>query len=396
MQDGDIFHLVGQEYTILSEGEKVRRELELLDIEALSVSKGNHKHFMLKEIFEQAVIMRRVFKGRVDFETKVLNADAFHGMQQEQFTSIVFIGCGTSYHAGCLGVQFMQEIAGIQASAHIASEYAYQSLFFDEKTLFVFLSQSGETADSIEVLKMLKEKQASTFGIVNVVGSTISSLTDFGLFTRAGAEIGVASTKAFLSQITSIFLLALFLGKRRGLSKAKYDYFLHALQKIPDLLEEILASCSDFEALAPILKQFSDVFFLGRAYQYPIAMESSLKFKEITYLHSESYPAGELKHGPLALISEEVLSVMMIPDDFMLEKNLSSLQEIKARGGKVLVIGNQELAHADWFCKIPATIPELYPFLTVVVGQLLAYYTADALGRDIDKPRNLAKSVTVK
>jgi glucosamine--fructose-6-phosphate aminotransferase (isomerizing) len=189
LEDGDVLHIHNQDYNVIAEGITTNRDIEKMDINALEISKGTYKHFMLKEIFEQPTIMRRVFKGRVNFEERLLNAEAFHGMHDEKFQKIVFIGCGTSYNAGCLGVQFMQDIAGIEAVSYIASEYAYQQQFVDDQTLFVFISQSGETADSIEVLKMLKEKNAHTFGIVNVVGSTISRLTDYGLFTRAGAEI---------------------------------------------------------------------------------------------------------------------------------------------------------------------------------------------------------------
>ena len=396
LEDGDIFHLQWDNYQVMANGVTIDRDVEKMDVNALEISKGIYKHFMLKEIFEQPVIIRRVFKGRVNFTEKLLNAEAFHGMQHEQFKKVVFIGCGTSYNAGCLGVQFMQEIAGIEASAYIASEYAYQSMFVDDSTLFVFVSQSGETADSIEVLKILKEKGALTLGIVNVVGSTISRLTDYGLFTRAGAEIWVASTKAFTSQIVAILLLALFLWKKRGLSKARYDHILDELQKIPSLIEEILSSIESFQDIAQVLKLYSDFFFLGRQYQASIAAEVSLKLKEITYLHSEFYPVGELKHGPLALISKQVPSVMFLPHDLMFEKNLSSLQEVKARDGIVIAVSDKEIPNTDYHIHIPSTIDELYPFLTVVAGQLLSYYTADALWKDIDKPRNLAKSVTVK
>ncbi len=396
LEDGDILHVHGKDYTVIVNGIETTRDIEKMDVNALEISKGNYKHFMLKEIFEQPTIIRRVFKGRVNFDEMFLNAEAFHGMCNEQFKKIVFIGCGTSYNAWCLGVQFMQDIAGIEAVSYIASEYAYQPQFVNEQTLFVFLSQSGETADSVEVLKMLKEKNAHTFGIVNVVGSTISRLTEYGLFTRAGAEIWVASTKAFTSQITCILLLALFLGKKRGLTRARYECLLSELYCIPGLINQLLDTHEDIQQLARKLAQCSDFFFLWRQYQAPIACESSLKFKEITYLHSEFYPTGELKHGPLALIDEKIPSLFFIPNDLLFEKNLSSLQEVKARKGIVVAISDQEVQHADYQIMIPETVDEFYPFLTAVVGQLLAYYTADILGKDIDKPRNLAKSVTVK
>jgi len=211
------------------------------------------------------------------------------------------------------------------------------------------------------------------------VGSTISRLTDYGLFTRAGAEIGVASSKAFTAQITSILLLALYLGKKRGLSKAKYDKIMIELSKVPIMIEDILADTANIRTIAEQMSEYKNFFFLGRHYQLPIARESSLKLKEITYLHSESYPTGELKHGPLALIDEEIPSVLFVPDDLMFDKNLSSIQEIQARKGKVLTISDKDIPDTDRHINIPSTIDDIYPFLTTIVGQLLAYHVADIL-----------------
>ncbi|MCX6825575.1 MAG: glutamine--fructose-6-phosphate transaminase (isomerizing) [candidate division SR1 bacterium] len=396
LDDGDIVHLKGNEYEIKSNGIPTQKKIEDMDIQTLESSKGEYKHFMLKEIFEQANIIRRIFKGRVDFNKNFLNAEAFHGMQDEQFKKIVFVGCGTSYNAGCMGTYRMENLAGIDASCEISSEYEYKNIKVSDDTLYVFISQSGETADSIEVLKLIKEKGGHTFGIVNVVGSTISRLTDYGLFTRCGAEIGVASTKAFTAQITCILLLALYLGKKRGLGKAKYDKVMIELSKVPVMIEDILADTVNIRKIAESISEYKNFFFLGRQYQLPIARESSLKLKEITYLHSESYPSGELKHGPLALIDTSIPSVLFVPNDLMFEKNISSIQEIKAREGRVITISDKEIHNADANIQVPSTIDEIYPFLTAIVGQLLAYHVADILEKDIDKPRNLAKSVTVK
>ncbi|MFA6256142.1 MAG: glutamine--fructose-6-phosphate transaminase (isomerizing), partial [Candidatus Absconditabacterales bacterium] len=396
LDDGDIVHLKGNDYQIKSNGIPTQKKIEDMDIQLLASSKGAYKHFMLKEIFEQPNIIRRIFKGRADFNRNFLNAEAFHGMQNEQFKKIVFVGCGTSYNAGCLGTYWMENLAGLDASCEISSEYEYRNIKVSDDTLYVFISQSGETADSIEVLKLIKQKGGHTFGIVNVVGSTISRLTDYGLFTRCGAEIGVASTKAFTAQITCILLLALYLGQKRGLSKAKYDKVMIELSKVPVMIEDILADTANIRKIAEAISEYKNFFFLGRHYQLPIARESSLKLKEITYLHSESYPSGELKHGPLALIDKTIPSVLFAPNDLMFEKNISSIQEIKARDGKVITISDKDIHNADWNIQVPSTIDEIYPFLTAIVGQLLAYHVADILGKDIDKPRNLAKSVTVK
>ncbi|HRX63524.1 MAG TPA: glutamine--fructose-6-phosphate transaminase (isomerizing) [Candidatus Absconditabacterales bacterium] len=396
MDDGDILHIKDGDYNIKANGIKIVRKVEDMDVDLLESSKGDYEHFMLKEVFEQPTIINRIFKGRVDFSNNTMNVDAFHGMKDENFKKIVFVGCGTSYNAGVLGTYYMENLAGLESISYIASEYEYQNIKVDDETLFVFVSQSGETADSIEVLKLLKSRGAHTFGIVNVAGSTISRLTDYGLFTRAGAEIGVASTKAFAAQITCILLLALFLGKKRGLSKAKYDKIMNELQKIPEKIENILSNSDKIKEIAEIISQYNDFFFLGRHYQLPIARESSLKFKEITYLHSEFYPTGELKHGPLALIDNKIPSVLFLPNDLLFEKNLSSVQEIKARDGIIVTLSDKDITGSDYHITIDSTIDELYPFITAVAGQLLAYHTAKKLGKEIDKPRNLAKSVTVK
>lgn len=396
LDDGDIVHLKWSDYQIKSNGVPTEKTIEDMDIESLESSKWDYKHFMLKEIFEQANIIRRIFKGRVDFNKNFLNAEAFHGMQDEHFKKIIFVGCGTSYNAWCVGTYWIENLAWLDSSCEIASEYEYKNIRVNDDTLYVFISQSGETADTIEVLKLIKQKGGHTFGIVNVVGSTISRLTDYGLFTRWGAEIWVASTKAFTAQMTSILLLALYLGQKRGLSKAKYDKVMIELSKVPVMIEDLLADTVTIRKIAEAISGYKNFFYLGRQYQLPIARESSLKLKEITYLHSESYPSWELKHWPLALIDKNIPSVLFAPNDLMFEKNISSIQEIKARDGKVITISDKDIHNADWNIQVPSTIDEIYPFLTAIVWQLLAYHVADILWKDIDKPRNLAKSVTVK
>ena len=396
LDDGDIVHVKWHDYQIKSNGVPAKKNIEDMDIQLLEASKWDYKHFMLKEIFEQANIIRRIFKGRVDFNKNFLNAEAFHGMQNEQFKKIVFVGCGTSYNAWCLWTYRMENLAWLDSSCEIASEYEYKNIKVNDNTLYVFISQSGETADSIEVLKLIKNKWWHTFGIVNVVWSTISRLTDYGLFTRAWAEIWVASTKAFTAQITCILLLALYLGQKRGLSTAKYDKIMIELSKVPVMIEDILADTVNIRKIAENISEYKNFFFLGRQYQLPIARESSLKLKEITYLHSEWYPSGELKHGPLALIDDSIPSVLFVPNDLMFEKNVSSIQEIKARDGKVITISDKDIQNTNGNIQIPSTIDEIYPFLTAVAWQLFAYHVADILNKDIDKPRNLAKSVTVK
>jgi len=396
LDDWDILYIKNWEYRIKSNWISIRRKVEDLDIESLESSIWDYKHFMLKEIYEQPAIINRIYRWRINFDDKTMNAEAFHGMQDEKFKKIVFVGCGTSYNAWSLGTYFIENLAWLESFSYVWSEYEYQKIKVDDETLFVFISQSGETADSIEVLKLLKERWAHTFGIVNVVWSTISRLTDYGLFTRAWAEIWVASTKAFTAQITSILMLALFLWKKRWLVKSKYDKIITEMYRLPMMIENILAQSDEIKDIAKKIIKYTDFFFLWRHYQLPICRESSLKFKEITYLHSESYPSGELKHWPLALIDKRIPSILFTPDDILFEKNLSSIQEIKARNWLVITISDKDIHNADYNIKIDSTIDEIYPFLTAIVGQILAYHTADLLWKDIDKPRNLAKSVTVK
>ncbi len=400
LEDGDLLHFhttdAWKDYTIFHNGEVTKRDSETFDHEAMEASKWDFKHFMLKEIYEQPNVLSRVCKWRVSFEDFTLHADAFHGMHQEDYKKIVTVACGTSNYVWRLWTYWIQQLAKIEAQNEIASEYENKPFFVDPRKLHIFVSQSGETADTLSVLKMLQEQWGKSFGVVNVVWSSIARLTDSWFFARAGTEIGVASTKAFTSQSLCMLLLALFLWKRRGMRLSLYQKIMRELEHLPAYIETVLDQSDQIRWIAMQLMQYKDFFFLGRGYQVPIAYESSLKFKEITYLHSEAYPAGELKHWPLALIDENVPTIFILPHDEMYEANISSMQEIKARKWKICVIWDRSVEWSDRQISIPETCDELYPFLTVVAGQLLAYHLADLLENDIDKPRNLAKSVTVK
>ena len=396
LEEWDMLVVNGDDFSVIADDKIATRSVEDVDPELLAVSKGKHKHFMMKEIHEQAAIIKRIYKWRINFETGKLTADAFHGMQDEQYKHITFVACGTSFHAWLLSALRIEELAKIPTNTEIASEYENKRFFVQPNKLHIFISQSWETADSLECLKLLKEQWGKSFGIVNVVGSSIARLTDSWLFTRAGTEIGVASTKAFTAQITCLLLMTLYLAKKRGMRHALYLRIIQHLEQLPLFVETVLEQSEYIRSVAKQLIWYNNFFFLWRHYQEPIAREASLKLKEITYLHAEAYPAGELKHGPLALIDEETPSILFMPYDLMFEKNLSTLQEIKARKGKVLVVSDKKVDGADRQISIPESIPEIYPFLTNIVWQLLSYHVADLLGRDIDKPRNLAKSVTVK
>jgi len=396
LTDWDLVHIKNWNYIIKCEWKIIKKDLEKLDIEALATSKWEYPTFMLKEIFEQAVIVQRAFKGRISFETWDLYSNSVEFLKNKKIEKIVFVACGTSYHAGLVWTYWMEELVWIDTKAEISSEYMQKNIKIDKNTLHIFLSQSGETADSIEVLKHIKERGWITLWIVNVVGSGIANLTDCGFFLRAGTEIWVASTKAFTAQLSCILILALYLWKKESLSYSYFQKILAWLKIIPNQMEQILLLKDEIKSIAKDIAKYKNLFYLWRNIEFPIAMEWSLKLKEISYIHSEAYPTGELKHWSLALIQEDFPSVMIAPDDFLFEQNMSSLEEIQARSGKVLVISNKKVKKADRNIVIPATNKILMPFLTTLVTQLLAYYVADELGRDIDKPRNLAKSVTVK
>lgn len=396
LEDGEMVYVNNDTYTVLAGDNIVHKTLEDIDATVLEASKWEYEHFMLKEIYEQPAIIKRLFKGRVDFDNYTLTAETFYQLSHENFDRVVFVWCGTSYNAGWLWSYWMQDIAGIDATCEIASEMEYKNYTVRKDTLYVFVSQSWETADSIQVLKDIKEKWGELFWIVNVPGSTIARLTGRGLFTRAWAEIWVASTKAFTAQLTNILLLALFLWKRRNLSRVQYENILDGLKTLPSLIENVLGSTDSIKNIPYGLKDYKNFFFLWKHSHVPIAAEASLKFKEITYLHSEAYPMWELKHGPLAMIDENIPSILFMPKDMLFEKNISSMHEIQARKWKVITISDENIPTSDMQISIPQTIQELYPFVSVVVWQLLSYYMAQLLWHDIDKPRNLAKSVTVK
>lgn len=397
LDDWDVVYLKNNDYLLKSYWKLIVKPVEKIDVSTLKAEKWRYKHFMLKEILEQPQVMREFFRWRINFENKTirwLDMDKLETIEQK-INNIVFIACWTSYHAWWLGTYWIQDLANIQSSVELASEFEYKNFNVNPNTLYIFISQSWETADSIQALKLVKDKWWKTFGIVNVVGSTISRLTDAWLFTRAGTEVWVASTKAFMAQITAILYIALYFGLKRWLSYAKFEQIINKLWQIPTQLEAIIQQASKIKRIAKNISWYKNIFFLWRHYQLPIAYEWSLKLKEISYIHSESYASWELKHWPLALIDKKIPSVILCPEDLLFDKNLSTLQEIKARNWQVLSISDWDVK-SDWNINIPKTIEELYPFLTTLVSQLLAYYVADELGREIDKPRNLAKSVTVR
>jgi glutamine---fructose-6-phosphate transaminase (isomerizing) len=312
----------------------------------------------------------------------------------------VITACGTSWHAALVGEYMLEELARIPVQVEYASEFRYRNPVIEEDTLALAISQSGETADTLAALREARQHGASTMGIVNAVGSTIARDTDFGIYLHAGPEIGVASTKAFTSQLVALALFTLFMGRRRHLSVLQGRELVASLQELPYLVEEVLRLNDEVRDLARVFKESRNYLYLGRGYQFPVALEGALKLKEVSYIHAEGYPAAEMKHGPIALIDEEMPVVVLAPRDAVYKKVVSNIEEVKARGGRIIAVVSDDAPElqdkVDYMIKVPQTIPCLLPVLTTVPLQLLAYHTAVLRGCDVDQPRNLAKSVTVE
>jgi glucosamine--fructose-6-phosphate aminotransferase (isomerizing) len=358
---------------------------------------------MLKEIMEQPESILNSLRGRLIIEQGLAKLGGLELVEEKlrKVEKINIIACGTAYLAGLAGEYMLEEYAGIPVETDLASEFRYRKPILDEKTASVFISQSGETADTLASLKEIKRKGGLALGIVNVVGSSVARATDAGIYNHAGPEIGVASTKAFTSQLTVLALLTLFLGRQRNLSLSMGQRIAKEISRLPLLLDKILKeTSSEIKSLAGKYYKFNNFLYIGRKYNYPIALEGALKLKEISYIHAEGYGAGEMKHGPIALIDENFPTFAICPSDSVYEKMVSNIQEIKARKGKVIALateGDKEIKNiADDVIYIPKTLEMLTPILAVIPLQLFAYYVAVLLGRDVDKPRNLAKSVTVE
>jgi len=356
----------------------------------------------LKEIFEQPETVRNATRGRLEPSEGVPKLGGIMPVWDElkECRHIVIVACGTSYYSGCVGRYIFEKLTEIDVEVEIASEFRYRKLNFPPNTFIVAISQSGETADTLAALREAKRKGARLLGIVNVVGSSISRETEAGIYNHAGPEIGVASTKIFISQLTILTLLALLLGRHQKLSLTEGVEAIKALSKLPDQVMNVLSQDNHIQAIAEKYYRCDNWLFLGRKYGFPIAMEGALKLKEISYIHAEGYAAGEMKHGPIALINPEMPTVAIVPMDSMYEKMVSNIQEIKSRRGPVIAIAtegdNKIKEMVDDVIEIPRTLDYLYPILAVVPCQLLAYHCARFLNREIDKPRNLAKSVTVE
>jgi glucosamine--fructose-6-phosphate aminotransferase (isomerizing) len=399
LDDGEMATLKADDFrTYTTDGARTTASPTTVEWEAESYDMGGHDTYMHKEITEQVDAVDRVLRGRIDdrFSTVHLGGLNLDAREARAVRRVKILGCGTSYHAGLIGAGLIEELARIPADAEPASEFRYRNPVVDPDTLYVAVSQSGETYDVLAAVQELKRKGARVLGVVNVVGSAIARETDGGVYVHAGPEVCVVSTKCFTNTVVAFALLALHLGRIRDLSVADGKRLIAGLRKLPGQIAEVLEQEEEIKKLAEEYANAKSMMFIGRVRGYPVALEASLKLKEISYIHAEAYPASELKHGPLALIEPAMPTVAIVPDDDLLEKNRAALEEIKARSGPILAVAHTEQEKADHTILVPKNEHELDPILMGIPLQLLAYHTALALGRDIDKPRNLAKSVTVE
>ena len=403
LNDYDVVTLTPDRFEVTNLGADTANVIvSRIEMEADAGERGAFPHYMLKEIYEQPKTVLNALRGRIDREelTAKLGGLNLNPAQLRSIDQMVILACGTSWHAGLVGEQLFEELAGIPVEVEYASEFRYRNTPIEKNTLVLAITQSGETADTLAGLREARRRGHPVLSICNVVGSTIAREADGGVYLHAGPEIGVASTKAFTSQVTVLALLAVLMGRIRTLSSKRARQILHALEEIPAQIDEILGQNEQIRQIAAKYHQAEDFFFLGRQYNFPVALEGALKLKEISYIHAEGYPAAEMKHGPIAMIDERTPTVILIPQDALFDKTLSNLQEIKARKGPVIAVattGDGRAAEvAEDVIWVPPTEEPLFPLLGVVPLQLLAYHIAVMRGCDVDKPRNLAKSVTVE
>ena len=404
LDDGEMAVLTREGYRVRNlESTRISKEVNQIDWDLGQVERGGYAHFMHKEICEQAESLCNTLRGHLLEEEGTARVSGLNMSDEElkQVERIIITACGTSWHSGIIGEYMLEEMARIPVEVEYASEFRYRNPVVDPKTLVIGISQSGETADTLAAIREAKRRGARTIGLVNVVGSTIAREVDGGIYLHAGPEIGVASTKAFTSQVAALALIALRIARLRNLSILQGREFIRALQRLPGQVTQILERSSEIERLADrFLRTTKNALYLGRGVNFPVALEGALKLKEISYIHAEGYPAAEMKHGPIALIDENMPVVFIAPRDAVHSKIVSNIEEVKARGGKVIALineGDTEIERlADATFTIPVTLDLLTPILTSIPLQLLSYYVAVNRGCNVDQPRNLAKSVTVE
>ena len=403
LDDGDVAVVTRDGYTILNQrAQQLERGVSKIDWDLDQIERGGFDHFMLKEIFEQPATVENAMRGRLlpDQGTSKLGGLNMTDEELLKFDNILITACGTSWHSALIGEHMLESLARIPVEVEYASEFRYRNPVVSDKTLCIVISQSGETADTLAAMREAKSRGARTYGIVNVVGSTIARESDGGIYVHAGPEIGVASTKAFTSQVIALLLFTLKLARLRNLSMVDGKEIIEELQKLPAKIQNVLDRAPEIERIAEEFKNAQNFLYLGRGYSFPTALEGALKLKEISYIHAEGYPAAEMKHGPIALIDEKMPVVFVTPHDSVFDKVVSNVQEVKARGGRVIAITTRDEealeGKLDYEFRIPETKDMLTPVLASVPLQLLAYYIAVKRGANVDQPRNLAKSVTVE
>jgi glutamine---fructose-6-phosphate transaminase (isomerizing) len=403
LDDGEMAVLTPDGYRTLSlKGDEITKEVKQIDWDLDAIEKGGHEHFMMKEIFEQPETIRNTMRGRLLEEegtAKLGGLADVHDMLKRA-ERVVITACGTSWHAGLLGEYMLEELARIPVEVEYASEFRYRNPVLDEKTLVLAISQSGETADTLAAVREAKNRGAMVLGVVNAVGSTIARETEAGIYLHAGPEIGVASTKAFTSQVVALTLITVLMARLRTMSILQGREIIAALKQLPDQVEQVLELNDAIRELARTYKDAHNFLYLGRGYNFPTALEGALKLKEISYIHAEGLPAAEMKHGPIALIDANMPVVVIAPKDAVYSKVVSNVEEVKARGGRVIAVvtdgSNELMDKVDHLITIPPTIDILTPVLATIPLQLLAYHIAVMRGCNVDMPRNLAKSVTVE
>jgi glucosamine--fructose-6-phosphate aminotransferase (isomerizing) len=404
LNDDEIVTIEGKTFTIKNlENVQQTPFIKKLEMEIESIEKGGWDHYMLKEIHQQVETINDAIRGRINSETGEVTLGALNelGDKLNEIKRIIIVACGTSWISGLVGEFLIEDLARIPVEVEYASEFRYRNPIVGEGDLVIAISQSGETADTIAALELAKSKGAIIYGICNVVGSTIARMTDFGSYIHAGPEIGVASTKAFTGQIAILTLFALQLASKKGaIEESTLKKIVNDLTTISDKVKNVLSKDSEIKEIANLWKDSKNALYLGRGYNFPVALEGALKLKEISYIHAEGYPAAEMKHGPIALIDENMPVVFIANNESIREKAISNIQEVKARGGRILAIvkvGDEEIRKmVDWVIEIDEISEQLSPLLSVIPLQLLAYHIAVARGCNVDQPRNLAKSVTVE
>jgi glucosamine--fructose-6-phosphate aminotransferase (isomerizing) len=403
LDDGEMAVITNDSYRVFDlQATALTKGVSKIDWDLDMIEKGGFEHFMLKEIFEQPITITNTMRGRLVSEEGFSKLGGLNISKDDLLSidNIVITACGTSWHSALIGELLIEELARIPVEVEYASEFRYRNPIITPRTLCIVISQSGETADTLAAMREAKRRGAKTLGLVNVVGSTIAREDDGGIYLHAGPEIGVASTKAFTSQVIALLLLTLKLARLRDLSVVRGREIAQAMERLPGQIQDILDRAPEIERLADQFKDATNFLYLGRGFNFPVALEGALKLKEISYIHAEGYPAAEMKHGPIALIDANMPVVFIAPHDAVFDKVVSNVQEVKARGGRVIALTSRDEPAlkklVDYDFRIPETLDILYPILAAVPLQLLAYYMAAKRGLNVDQPRNLAKSVTVE